>query len=243
MFRAFNLSKARFLTAAGITSTLVSYNAIQTYNPVFLENLKQVVVDKSVDPFPTSIGNFHLLGHGVRSVTFVGFKVYAIGLYLRDSDRKSITEILTPEQIENLEDAEKSTELISQVWEKAEMKIRICPVRNTDFSHLKDGFIKLILANPMLKQNTQISEGLDEIREIFKKFRGSVPKNHVMMLETDHGKLSFSYENTSTGEIKHLGTVNEPLISKCLIVSYLSSRKPLSEPLRKSCIEGFKFLK
>ena len=50
-----------------------------------------ITVDSSISPFPLTIqeakqanvhDDFQLLGHGVRSVTFVSFKVYGIGIYL-----------------------------------------------------------------------------------------------------------------------------------------------------------------
>ncbi|EGV60387.1 Altered inheritance of mitochondria protein 18 mitochondrial [Yamadazyma tenuis] len=242
MFKAFRSFNTNVKVFTGVAGALVGVQALSVYNPIYLENLKSVLVDNSIDPFPTKLSNYSMLGHGVRSVTFIGFKVYGAAIYVKDSDKSKVKSIVSERGFEKLEDVEESTELISKICDSVDFKVRICPVRNTDFNHLRDGFVKSILSNPLSKNNAAVGAGLDELRTLFKGFKGSVPKNHILLLQTDKGKLTFTYENTKTGEIKVLGTVNEPLVSKLLLISYLSSRKPLSEPLRKSCVEGIKNL-
>lgn len=233
----FSSTSRLFATRAlGLTGGLVAFNALNVYHPIFLENVQTVIVDSAASPFPKAIDNFVLVGSGVRAVTFVGFKVYAAGLYLQKSASQEIKKLIK-EDFGSLK-AEESTEIVNKLWEITDYKVRISPVRNTDFSHLKDGFIKLILANPMAKKNEKVAEGLDQLRDVFNGHKGSVPKGHVLLLESNGGKLSITYKDPK-GTSKLLGTVQEPLVSKLLFECYLSSRKPLSDPLRKSCIEGF----
>lgn len=225
----------RAVSVLGVAA--VSYNL---YRPINLESINNVIVDKSLDPFPTKLSNFKLIGHGMRSVTFLGFNVYGIGIYFDENNSKQVKNILGDYDLTTDLNNEKSVEIISKIIDTTDFRIRISPVRNTDFNHLKDGFIKSILSSPLKKEyGDKANEGLDEIRNIFKNFKGSVPKNHILLLSTNNGSLSFTYENTKTGEIKEIGKVNEKVVSKLLLLCYLSNAKPLSESLRTSCNQGW----
>ncbi|KAG2731880.1 hypothetical protein G9P44_005467 [Scheffersomyces stipitis] len=217
-----------------------------------------ITVDSSISPFPLTIqeakqanvhDDFQLLGHGVRSVTFVSFKVYGIGIYIAKKDVKKAHDLLlgdlssSPDgKLEDLlNDAEKSVEIVEKLLDSGvRFLVRLSPVRNTDFNHMKDGLIKSILANPKSKENRElVGEGLDQLRTAFSGRKGSVPKDHLLYFEIlPGGKLSVSYENPVKKSIAEMGVVQEPLVSKILFLSYLSGRKPLSESLRKSSVEG-----
>ena len=75
----------RYVRSAFIVSAVA---ATPLFHPKILLEVKQVVVDSSLNPFPTEIpkglfhNDFQLLGHGVRSVTFISFKVYGVGIYI-----------------------------------------------------------------------------------------------------------------------------------------------------------------
>ncbi|KAL7664367.1 Altered inheritance of mitochondria protein 18, mitochondrial [[Candida] zeylanoides] len=228
-----------------------------------------VSVDSSIDPFPTRLAaaehanlhtDFELLGWGVRSVTFLGVKVYGIGLYVAAPDVALAARIVrqnaeaaalsaapsaAPTLAAVLADPERSTAFVAQLLDAhVRFSVRICPVRNTDFTHLKDGLIKSILSHPLAKADSPLRErvgnGLDQLRSVFQGHKGSVPKNHVLWLEIlTNGQLAVSYEDTKRGELRALGQVQEPAVAKVLFLSYMSGRKPLSEPLRKSCNDGF----
>jgi hypothetical protein len=212
------------------------------------ESMDTVHVDSAIDPFPITLRkseflsrNYELLGAGVRSVTFVGFNVYGIGLYIADSDISKARGILLayPELDLHLKDPEKSVEVIHDLLlNGVKLVARINPVRNTDFNHLKDGLVKSILAHPRSKENREaIDLGVQQLRSIFLQRKGSVPKNHILYLEIeDGGKLLVTYENTKNGKILKMGEVTEPLISNVLFLLYLSGKKPLSESLRTNCV-------
>ena len=85
---------------------------------------------------------------------------------------------------------------------------------------------------------TELGVGLDELRQAFTR-RGTVPKNHLLYLEMlDGGKMELSYVNPEKKPYK-MGVVDSPLVSRQLMLQYLSGAKPLSPSLRDSCIEGF----
>lgn len=209
-----------------------------------------VSVDSSISPFPTSLSPevnpnltqlFSLLGHGLRYVTFLKFKVYGIGVYIASADinkARAVIQDAVKSLPECLSDPEGSTAVVQKLLDaKVQFAVRICPVRNTDYSHLKDGLIKSTLAHPLSKQHRDaVGEGLDELRKVFLGRKGSVPKNHLLYLEVlKDGSLLVSYENPKEATVVPMGTVKEPLVGQILMLQYLSGRKPLSEELRASC--------
>lgn len=251
----------------------------------------EVKVDDSILPFPTHISkspyvsqSYTLLGHGVRAVTFMSFKVYGVGIYIADSDIAKARSLLqsyakaNPPPPSARADEGVSSSLVRQNLKESLMNpveseqiidellshgvhflIRLSPVRNTDFNHLKDGLIKSILAHPRSKsgenkEREELSLGLDELREIMGKTRGSVPKDDLLVLEqvssSDKFNISYVKQNKKTKSkndeasegvtaVKEMGSVSKPIVAKTLLLQYLSGKKPLSESLRKSCMQGF----
>ncbi|KAI3402874.2 AIM18 [Candida oxycetoniae] len=253
----------------------------------------EVKVDDSISPFPTRIPkssnvsqNFALLGHGVRSVTFVSFKVYGIAIYIAESDIPQAREILrsyakahpsppspapTPSDTasslvqssltESLANPVHSEEVVSLLLShNIRFLLRLSPVRNTDFNHLKDGLIKSILAHSTIKEASEekkqeLSKGLDELRDCFGKTRGSVPKDDLLVMEQlQNGELAIAYvghkkkkdkdgneekeKDKNSLIVRKMGIVHEPLVARTLLLSYLSGKKPLSDSLKKSCMDG-----
>lgn len=225
----------------------------------------EIDVDNSISSFPTVIPHaeysqepFELVGHGVRSVTFIGFKVYGIGIYIAQRDISQTIKILKEFSINNpalpdddslvgvakaiIDNPSESDQVAYDLLDNGvRFLARLSPVRNTDFNHMKDGLIKSILSGHKdVDTKQQLNQGLDELRAIFQGWRGSVPKNDVLVLEMlQNGELGLSYVNQKLGEVKKMGVVGNPLIGKTLMWKYLSSTKPLSESLRESCTAGF----
>lgn len=242
-------------------------SAIEGDDPIrkpFATYTNEIDVDNSISSFPTVIPKaefssepFELVGHGVRSVTFISFKVYGIGIYVAQKDIPKSIDILKQFAINNpilpdddnavgvakaiIDNPSESDQVAYDLLDNGvRFLARLSPVRNTDFNHMKDGLIKSILSgynNADLKQ--QLNQGLDELRGVFSGYRGSVPKNDVLVLEMlPNGGLGICYVNQKLGEVKKMGVVTNPLIGKTLMWKYLSSTKPLSESLRKSCTAG-----
>ncbi|RLV94878.1 Altered inheritance of mitochondria protein 18 mitochondrial [Spathaspora sp. JA1] len=233
--------------AIGISSLSFSTPLLLDSKQPHDEN-NSVRVDSNLSPFPLEISkpdqfqeDFKLIGHGVRTVTFLHMRVYAIGIYIAQRDIPKATKILTELGAEKLNTPTESEEIVTKLLENdIKFLARISPIRDTDFNHLRDGLIRSILAHPKSKgYGDELTTALDQFREIFRGRRDSVPKNHLLCLETrTGGKLSLSYVNTMTKEVVPMGIVEQPLVSKQLFLQYLSGVKPLSEPLRKSCVHG-----
>lgn len=169
----------RYVRSAFIVSAVA---ATPLFHPKILLEVKQVVVDSSLNPFPTEIpkglfhNDFQLLGHGVRSVTFISFKVYGVGIYIAKKDIPKASSVLMG-MADKLKDPQESAQVIEKLLDSdVKFLVRLAPVRNTDFNHLKDGLIKSILAHPKSKEmKTELGVGLDELRQAFTR-RGTVPK-------------------------------------------------------------------
>ncbi len=247
------------IALTSLVSSLWVINHYQSSNQILLdqsiENLNSVQVDKNVDPIPLSLKlstNYQLLAQGTRAVTFLKFKVYALGIYVANDDLYKIPTVLDSkflcstfidtdnskshsENVTNaLHDKEKSKILISNLLDSnIRLVARICPIRNTDFNHLRDGLVKSILAAGV--QDESLADGLQELKDAFNR-KGSVPKNNNLFIERlSDGQLQLIYENTRNGEVVELGNVKNPIVSKLLFLQYLSGG--LSNDTRENAIQ------
>ncbi|MCJ1255314.1 Altered inheritance of mitochondria protein 18 mitochondrial [Lignoscripta atroalba] len=126
---------------------------------------------------PAGIGSapnqeYHLLGLGIRTVSFLSIQVYVVGLYISTADistlqARLVKKVAGTETASTLVADEKETlramllgekgtgsgsrsdeEIWDQVLREGGIKsvIRIVPTRNTDFGHLRDGWVRGITA-------------------------------------------------------------------------------------------------
>ena len=219
-----------------------------------------------------SMGNtkteYTLVGLGLRTVTFVGIQVYVVGYYVATSDIAAlqsalvkkvdpIATTLVPGERDQLR-----TRLLDpiegeEIWDEllargipARSVFRVVPVRDTDFHHLRDGFVRAIQAkvagsSGQAGADESFGEAMREFRGIFN--RGSVPKRKELLLVRDEkGKLSIAYDDGGKGAKKDrkpsgrqlIGIVEDERVSRALWLNYLAGKKVASEPARKSIIEG-----
>jgi len=82
-----------------------------------------------------------LIGKGIRTVTFMRIKVYEVGFYADLSGMQ-------------LEQGEKSAgERMQGLLDGSECMLRIVPTRRTNFTHLRDGFLKALSHRVSLLQS------------------------------------------------------------------------------------------
>ncbi|CCC11216.1 hypothetical protein SMACR_03921 [Sordaria macrospora] len=204
---------------------------------------------------------YTLVGFGLRTVTFVGIQVYVVGYYVATADVASLQSALTKkvnpiattlvpgerDQLRNdLLDHTKGEEL----WDglladgiPARSVFRVIPVRDTDFHHLRDGFVRAIQARAGKVGDEQFGEAMKHFRQIFN--RGKVPaKKELLLIRDGEGKLSVVYDdggNKKEGRPagrQLVGTVDDERVSRALWLNYLAGKKVASEPARKSIVEG-----
>ncbi|QLQ79983.1 hypothetical protein HG537_0C06320 [Torulaspora globosa] len=256
-----SLTIALALGSCGIVA-LDNVGKVQNDANVFDDSKTTVNVDGAVSPFPVKLGppglplstEYSMLGYGFRSVTFVSFKVYALGIYIADQDRHLVPEVLDSKFLstafidtdaskshkENvkraLDDPEKSTVLVGNLLDSGvRMAAKLTPIRNTDFNHLRDGFIRTILNHPEASTNQEtLSAGLEELKQAFSE-KGRVAKNDDLVVELQaNGGLQFFYVNRKKDQVTTMGRVEEPLVGKLLFSQYMSGPKPLSPSAKES---------
>ncbi|QPG73785.1 hypothetical protein FOA43_001099 [Brettanomyces nanus] len=233
-----------------------------------------VNVDSSIDPLPVTIEKpvtqpFQLIGYGIRQVTFLHMNVYALGLYIAKEDLSLVKQIFNSRYLESLyekpnpelsqkealekalEDNKLSTVLIENLLNAGvRFTARICALRNTDLSHLRDGFVRTIKNSDrykeIMKQNDEQSEklakGVDELRSVMNSHRMKAYRNSRVFMEIiDQGKIRISVKIWDRNHFRDpvvMGIVEEPLVSKLLFSCYLSGANPLVGNVRKTAAEN-----
>lgn len=219
---------------------------------------------------------YRLLGLGVRKVSFLRIQVYVVGLYVAKGDMGLLQEKLVrasagggvastlvqgekEELKETLLDGEGSTKVWSQVLKEGGVRsaVRIVPTRNTNFSHMRDGWLRGI---DLRGKGTEFeSEDFKMAVDQFKGMlggRGSVGKGKVMLLgRATNGALRAWVEEEKEDDAEGaeskasparknrecmtlLGTINDERISRLVWMGYLAGQNIASEDARRSIVDG-----
>lgn len=202
---------------------------------------------------------YQLVGLGIRTVSFLGIQVYVVGLYIATEDIAALQKSLIREissvgsalvagEKEKLKTKLLDPEEGEKIWKdllkenRIRSLIRIVPTRNTDFHHLRDGWVRQITAraqNPINKEEYQdesFGVSMQQFKALFN--RGSVPKQKELLLSRDgKGKLVVWYDDGKSIP-KRLGEVHDERISRAVWLNYLAGKTVASEGARKSIVDG-----
>lgn len=180
--------------------------------------------------YPASSPELTLVGMGVRTVSFLKMKVYSAGFYVDDISLRKLSR--SPDASVD--------ELVDRLLTApAGIAVRIVPVRNTDFGHLRDGFTRTLLARQKEArraglltpaEDEQVSEAITEFKGCFPS--GSVPKGkELLLVRSPDGRIFVEYEG------RVLGGTKEPWVGRNMIASYFS-KNPISEKLLEDVAKG-----
>lgn len=222
---------------------------------------------------PTNPGNisnqeeYTLVGLGIRTVMWI--QVYVVGLYIRTQDIGAlqsklihhvnpIASTLVPSEKEDLKkkllepvesreiwtDVLRQTPGIKTAW-------RVSPTRNTDFGHLRDGFVTGITKRTQeakqLAPDTAAEYDGEEFGRAVQTFKsvfaaGKAPKGSILLMcRDDAGALDMLYQAKPDGAksgLEKLGSVPDERISRLIWLGYLGGEKVSSEAARKGVVEG-----
>ncbi|KAK4096933.1 chalcone isomerase [Parathielavia hyrcaniae] len=207
---------------------------------------------------------YTLVGLGLRTVTFLGLQVYVVGYYVATSDIAALQSALTrkvnpiattlvPSERGQLRAALLDPAEGERTWDEllaagvpARSAFRVVPVRDTDFHHLRDGFVRAVQARAGAETvaDDAFGESMRQFRAAFN--RGSVPKRKELLLVRDEtGQLSIAYDGGSSKKEggsapgrQLVGIVEDERVSRALWLNYLAGKKVASEPARKNIVEG-----
>ncbi|KAF9474297.1 hypothetical protein BDN70DRAFT_323463 [Pholiota conissans] len=198
----------------------------------------------SVDPatsiaFPTTmripsnlkLHPLSLIGIGVRTVSFLGVKVYSIGFYADLSNPNlKIPLDLSPE------------EKIDHIIRNTACVIRIVPTRNTSYTHLRDAFMRAM--------NARLSTGYKE---------GTVSEDTAMMVASPLRTLKGLFPNSPLNKhvpldiflaapipnkqrplvFRDLGSIESDWLATEFVLNYFDKAGP-SPPLKASVFDKIK---
>ncbi|KAI0530080.1 chalcone-flavanone isomerase [Xylaria digitata] len=200
---------------------------------------------------------YTLVGLGVRTVTFLGLQVYMVGYYIATQDIAALqsrlvkeinpiaTTLVSSEKDtlrQALLDPEQGEKLWSSILQEVRPRslFRIIPVRDTDFHHLRDGFVRAITARSQSNKTEFGDESfglaMKDFRSLFN--RGKVPKSRELLLCRDApGRLTVTYDDGKTG-MGSIGRVTDERVSRLLWLNYLAGKQVASEPARTNIVDG-----
>ncbi|KAJ3153869.1 hypothetical protein HDU89_008734 [Geranomyces variabilis] len=186
---------------------------------------------------------FHLLGLGVRQVTFLNISVYTVGFYLdsrsMDALRKRAATFapFTSAPEKKLEDVVEPL-----IRGNSEVSVRVVPVRDTDGPHLRNGFMR-ILTGRMGHESATLSESdRQAILEAMDVFRAAFPTGNVkkgeefVLTKTAGGALRLQHKGVE------IAYVRNRWVAERLMEGYLREKKAIAPKLRKSVAAGLQAL-
>ena len=224
----------------------------------------------NVPPFPVTThledGDYQLLGLGIRTVSFLSIEVYVVGFYVHTSDLAAVQTALlkhihpsataaTPAEREQLAkllmDPEQGEEVMAKVLAEAKFRsaFRVVPTRNTDFAHLRDGWMRGIQGRSQDEDGEGWAEALGAFKEVFRG-QGKVKKGRTLVLRRDAaGELQIWCDPTGRNdggfggqgeemEARQLGAIADERVSRYIWLMYLTGKVPSSPPMRASVIDG-----
>lgn len=221
---------------------------------------------------------YQLIGLGIRTVSFLGIQVYVVGLYIAVSDIATLQErlmrvldpvatTLVPGERSKLKqlllDPDKSEEVWNAILKDGRLRtaLRIVPTRNTDFQHLRDGFVRGItartqsLAKPKSLAPASSSDHTASTPESFDDdafgaamaqfktlwgggARKNVPKGETLLLTRDaRGAMAAWVEDKKSTSLR-IGGVDDERVSRLIWLGYLGGKNVSSESARTSVVDG-----
>ncbi|KIW49231.1 hypothetical protein PV05_10927 [Exophiala xenobiotica] len=209
---------------------------------------------------------YQLVGLGIRTVSLLSIQVYVVGMYIATSDIAAlqarlvhavadpVATTLVPAEKDKLKelllDPERGEDVWNDIVKDAGIRtaFRIVPTRNTDFMHLRDGFVRGITAKSShfakdkgdaTFQDESFGQALGEFKSAFGGgARRKLAKGEVLLLARDaQGKMAVWEEDKAGNRVK-MGNVVDERVGRLLWLNYLAGKNVSSEPARQNVIDG-----
>ncbi|KAJ5625626.1 hypothetical protein N7510_001935 [Penicillium lagena] len=120
---------------------------------------------------------------------------------------------------------------------------RIVPTRNTDFMHLRDGWVRGITGRAQKKpefSDEEFGSAMNDFKAVFGgSQRKNVPKcQTLVLLRGANGALDALFQPDPAQPSRWLGRVADERISRLVWLNYLSGKTVSSDGARKSIVDG-----
>lgn len=208
---------------------------------------------------------YSLVGLGIRTVSFLSIQVYVLGMYVAVPDIATLQErlirtqdpvatTLVPGEKGKLKEALLAADTSEDIWNEVlkdgniRSIFRIVPVKNTDFGHLRDGFVRQLTAkvqqfssrrNDQSFSDEKFGESVQKFKQLFSQApKNKLPTGEILLLTRNaQGVLEAFYEDKDGARTK-FGQIDDERISRLMWLQYLSGKNPSSESARQSIVEG-----
>lgn len=230
--------------------------------------------DRKSSALPAGLGaldtneEYHLLGLGIRTVSFLGIQVYVVGIYVAVSDlarlQESMVRAIAMPGATTLVEREKGdlSRLLAdakgseQIWgtilkqDGIKSVLRIVPTRSSGFGHLRDGWLKGITARGKKEKfdDEDFVNALGKFKSIFggTGIKGLEKGKALLLARGGDGLLRVCLEKANAefgasgnGDAMALmGVVEDERISRLLWLGYLAGGTVASEEARRSVVDG-----
>ncbi|KAJ5364225.1 uncharacterized protein N7496_009938 [Penicillium cataractarum] len=128
---------------------------------------------------------------------------------------------------------------------------RIVPTRNTDFMHLRDGWVRGITARAQQKkalpgtaagefQDAEFGTAMNDFKAVFGGGqRKNVPKGQTLvLLRGAQGAMDALFQPEPTKPMRWMGRVADERVSRLVWLNYLAGKTVSSEGARQSIVDG-----
>lgn len=252
------------------TSTKDAVEQIPTGNstvpsfPKFI-HMSEVAASTGASAMDQGEHEYQLVGLGIRTVSFLSIQVYVVGMYIAVADiaklQERLVRVVDPVATtlvagekgtlkEMLLDKEKGEDIWNEILKDGGIRsvFRIVPVRNTDFMHLRDGWVRGITSKTQhfasKKQDTSFGDesfgsAMNEFKTVLGgSLRKKVPYGETILLTRDAQGVLDSWYEDKQGSKLNLGAVKDERISRLVWLLYLGGPNVSCESLRQNVVEG-----
>ncbi|KAG1885612.1 chalcone-flavanone isomerase-domain-containing protein [Suillus subluteus] len=181
-------------------------------------------------PSKFPLPQFSLIGVGVRTVSFLGIKVYSVGFYADLANPNlNIPITATPD------------EKVEHIVRNTACAIRIVPTRGTSYSHLRDGFMRALTARMQLAhtratitpaEEPAAQSSLRTLKSLFPTTSMSKGKPFDIVLLAPLRSPS----RPRTLVLKDMGSVENDWVAEEFVLAYFEGNG-ISPPLKKAVTE------
>ena len=194
-----------------------------------VKSVQDVIEPLSPTNFPEFIEKdgekYRLVAWGVRTVSFLRISVYNVGLYVPESQW-----IVLPTWALSNVGSDGWTGLIRNFTYP--LVLRIIPVRNTDYAHLRDGFVRSVTTRlPKFESDDARQKRLEDSIQGFKALfpRSKLRKGEVLSIIQQGPELRL-YEGDKMEE--DLGGIKNDDLARGFLTAYLVGENVVSPDLK-----------
>ncbi|KAF5312863.1 hypothetical protein D9619_003389 [Psilocybe cf. subviscida] len=227
---------AAFGAAAALVATTTQ--TIYCDVPVVAEVAEETVVDPATSiafpkvmriPATIKIPPMELVGLGVRTVSFLGVKVYSVGFYADlNNPNIKITEGMSPE------------EKIQEIVRNTSCVIRIVPTRNTSYTHLRDAWVRALSARIAVasKEEALSEQTAIKVSASMRLLKSLFPNSPLKKETPLDVFLSAPLPDKQRPLVfRDLGSIEDDWLTAEFVLNYFDSAASPSPALKKSVFE------